>query len=144
MHWLLTPGRDTSRIQLIREHVLARLPALSSARQLSAARATLRMLPQLLAEDRSFAPHLAAASFVPSTSGELQAPSALYDPRVPELATLLAGASTFPHSSLAGIFSLLAMFGAGLLSSIGQQASLLQKQSHVRCAGTSAAGLYKM
>ncbi len=43
--------------------------------------AMLRQLPALIAEDKGIVDHLRVTPFVPTTSGSLQAPQALHDPR---------------------------------------------------------------
>ncbi|KXZ55127.1 hypothetical protein GPECTOR_3g279 [Gonium pectorale] len=88
------------RVATAASHVLPVLSSLPPELRDAAVLGVLRGLPQLGAQDRSFAAWLAQVPFVPNNKGELHVPGELYDPRIPELAALLDPETDFPATSL--------------------------------------------
>ena len=75
-----------------------RWASLSETLRQRVALAVLRDLPALCAEDSFFAAAMSEVAFVATPSGEFRRPNQLYDPRVPDLASLLDPLTCFPAS----------------------------------------------
>ncbi|MCO5577139.1 hypothetical protein L7F22_030962 [Adiantum nelumboides] len=78
----------------------------------------LKELPILCLHDPAFKTSLKNLAFVPTSSGELQSPRVLYDPRVDELNYLLNEKDSFPSDSFRRQDVLDALLLLGLQTSI--------------------------
>ncbi|PRQ41414.1 putative transcription factor C2H2 family [Rosa chinensis] len=78
----------------------------------------LQNLPQLCVEDTSFREYLRNLEFLPTLSGALRCPTALYDPRNEELYALLDDSDSFPYGPFQepGVLDMLQ--GLGLRTSV--------------------------
>ncbi|KAL6189694.1 hypothetical protein ACLB2K_036097 [Fragaria x ananassa] len=78
-------------------------------------------LPQLCIEDTSFREYLRNLEFLPTLSGALRCPTALYDPRNEELYALLDDSDSFPYGPFQepGILDMLQ--GLGLRTSVNPE-----------------------
>jgi sacsin len=107
------------KAHFLRAHLLPHLPHLEGGLRDSTMLEVLQNLPALASEDKHFSAFLANVRFVPTQEvldgvTVLQMPSALYDPRVAELAALLDPSKAFPAPPFASQEVLGALQGLGL------------------------------
>ncbi|CAL1387848.1 unnamed protein product [Linum trigynum] len=81
----------------------------------------LQNLPQLCVEDSSFRECLRNLEFVPTLSGGIRCPVALYDPRNEELAALLEDSDSFPCGTFLEPNILDMLHGLGLKTSVSPE-----------------------
>lgn len=107
-----------------KQQVLNRVRELQPEIRDSIMLSVLQDLPHLCVEDLSFRECLRSLEFVPTLSGALRSPCALYDPRNEELYALLADSDSFPHSPFqeSGILDILQ--GLGLRTYISTETVL--------------------
>ena len=125
----------------LRTRVLARLDVLP-ARALDAAMlAALRSLGSLTHGDENMPAALARAPFVATASGKRVAPKSLYDPRVPELAALLAASAdaVFPAAPFDDPRVLETLAGLGMRAGVTRAAVLEAALAAERMQSTDAA-----
>lgn len=142
--------RSLARAAFLRAHSLTAALAASPARvpPLAIAGAmlwVLRELPALTQEDRGFPETLSQAEFVPTGRGRLHAPSALYDPSVSELASILDPAESFPSAPYDSPELIGPLIALGLKRSVTQEtvleaASSIAAQGHAEPAAARARG----
>ncbi|KAL2612990.1 hypothetical protein R1flu_024682 [Riccia fluitans] len=81
-------------------------------------------LPRLVEEDPSILTKLSDIPFVSTEGGAVETPGRLYDPRVPELQTLLNKQAFFPSSEFAAVEVLDVLVQLGLRRSLGKKGLL--------------------
>lgn len=106
------------KVQFYREQVFCRLTDLEPELQDSIMLSVLKNLPQLCHEDPFLRDYLRTLEFVPTLSGVVKCPSALYDPRVQELFALLENSDCFPHGCFQDAEILDMLQGLGLRTSV--------------------------
>ncbi|KAL3502258.1 hypothetical protein ACH5RR_036707 [Cinchona calisaya] len=84
------------KAQFYNQHVLNRIKELETDVRDGIMLSILKELPQVCIEDASFRERLRNLEFVPTSSGSLQSPAMLYDPRNEELYALLEDSESFP------------------------------------------------
>ncbi|GJW33592.1 sacsin isoform X1 [Tanacetum coccineum] len=88
------------KARFFKQYVFNRVEELQTEFRDNIMMSVLQQLPHLSAEDPTFRGHVASLEFVPTASGLLKCPTALYDPRNEELYALLEDSDSFP----AGVF----------------------------------------
>ncbi|XP_031371785.1 sacsin isoform X1 [Punica granatum] len=106
------------KVRFYREQVFCRLTDLQPELRDSIMLSVLKNLPQLCHEEPLFRDCLRNLEFVPTLSGVVKCPSALYDPRVEELFALLENSDCFPHGSFQDAEVLDMLQGLGLRTSV--------------------------
>lgn len=112
------------KVRFYREQVFCRLADLQPELRDSIMLSVLKTLPQLCHEEPLLRDYLRTLEFVPTLSGAIKCPSALYDPRVQELFALLENCDCFPHGCFQAAEILDMLQGLGLRTSVAPETVL--------------------
>ncbi|KAK7308413.1 hypothetical protein VNO77_42018 [Canavalia gladiata] len=112
------------KAQFYKQHVFNRIGDLQTDVRDSIMLSVLQNLPLLSLEDRSIRELLKNLKFIPTHTGALKCPSALYDPSKEELCALLEDSDSFPAGAFRESEILDILRGLGLRTSVSSDAVL--------------------
>ncbi|CAM6095372.1 unnamed protein product [Calypogeia fissa] len=126
-----------SRSLFYQDHVFSNISKLSPEVRVRAMLTVLHDLPDLMEEDLLISTELSQLPFVSTEGGVPEAPERLYDPRVPELQTLLNKQVYFPSHEFATAEVLDILVQLGLRRSLGRNGLLDSARSVAMISGSN-------